>query len=150
MRRFARGIKGKNIFTRTQLAEELRASYTEVPVSCTTLRNEGNFKGLLNGRVNRIPNITSYRAFRLEKGGDGRVKVWVKQYMHSEEWNGIYGNGGVHPDAPPHDLFIGHPPSIQDAPPYNLKRVPENVIMKVEQRYLASHERLAAAYPLGE
>ena len=115
--RFARGVRGKNIFTRTQLSQELKASYTEVPVFCQTLRNMGNFKGLLNGRVNRIPNITSYRAFRLEKGGDGRVKVWVKQYMYSEEWNGIYGNTDVHPDAPPHDHFIGHPPSIQKAPP---------------------------------
>ncbi|CAM9749628.1 unnamed protein product, partial [Choristocarpus tenellus] len=30
--RFSRGIKGKNIFTRTQLGEELQASYTEVPI----------------------------------------------------------------------------------------------------------------------
>ncbi|CAM9950260.1 unnamed protein product [Choristocarpus tenellus] len=76
--RFSRGIKGKNIFTRTQLGEELQASFTEVPVYYKTLWNEGNFKGLLRGRVNCVPNITSYRAFRVEKGGDGRVKVSVK------------------------------------------------------------------------
>lgn len=78
------------------------------------------------------------------------MKVSVKRYMHSAEWNGIYGNGDMHPDAPPHDLFIGAPPRIQDAPPYQLKCVPEDVILKVEQRYLASHDRLAAAFPLGE
>ncbi|CAB1104354.1 unnamed protein product [Ectocarpus sp. CCAP 1310/34] len=148
--RFSRGIKGKNIFTRTHLAEELRASYTEVPVFCSTLRNEGNFKGLLIGRVNRVPNITTYRAFRVEKGGDGRVKVRVKKHMHGAEWNGIHEDGNLNPDALPHDLFIGSPPRIQDAPPYKLKRVPEDVIQKVEQRYLASHERLAAAFPLDD
>ena len=78
------------------------------------------------------------------------MKVSVKQYMHSAQWNGIYRNGEMHPDAPPHDLFIGQPPRIQDAPPYHLKHVPEDVIQKVDQRYKASHERLTAAYPSGE
>ncbi|CAM9954967.1 unnamed protein product, partial [Choristocarpus tenellus] len=124
--RFSRGIKGKNIFTRTQLGEELQASYTEVPVYHKTLRNEGNFKGLLRGRVNRVPNITSYRAFRVEKGGDGRVKVSVKRYMDNTEWSEIGGDLAMDPNAPPHDLFIGHPPRIQDAPPYQLKSVPKD------------------------
>lgn len=148
--RFSRGIKGKNIFTRTQLAGVLQASYTELPVNCSTLRNQGNFRGLLEGRVNRVPDITTYRAFRIEKGGDGRVKVRVKHHMHGTEWKGIGRNGDADPDASPHDLFIGHPPRIQDAPPYELKEVSDEVIRKVEQRYLASHERLAASYPLGE
>ncbi|CAB1097757.1 unnamed protein product [Ectocarpus sp. CCAP 1310/34] len=147
--RFSRGIKGKNIFTRTQLAEVLQASYTEVPVFCSTLGNEGNFNGLLQGRVNRVPDITTYRAFRVEKGGDGRVKVRVKHHMHGTECKGIGRNGDVDPNAPPHDLFIGHPPRIQDAPPYELKEVSDEIIRKVEQRYLASHESLAATYPLG-
>ncbi|CAN0033668.1 unnamed protein product [Choristocarpus tenellus] len=65
--RFSRGIEGKNIFTRTQLGEELQASYTEVPIHYKTLRNEGNFKGLLRGRINRVPNIMSYRLSALKK-----------------------------------------------------------------------------------
>ncbi|CAM9958284.1 unnamed protein product [Choristocarpus tenellus] len=132
--RFSCGIKGKNIFTRTLLGEELQASYTEVPVYYKTLRNEGNFKGLLRGRVNHVPNITSYRAFRVEKGGDGQVKACVKRYMHSTEWSGIGGDVAMDPNSPPHDLFIGHPPCIQDAPPCQLKSVPKDVILKVEQR----------------
>jgi len=55
-------------------------------------RNEGNFNGHLNGLVNRSPTITSYRAFQ---GDYGRVMVSVEQYMHSAEWDGIYGNGDM-------------------------------------------------------
>lgn len=147
--RFACGIKGKKIFTRTQLAKALRASYTEVP-ACDILRNEGNFKGLLNGRVSRVPNHELQGFSGCKKRGDGRVKVSVKQYTHSAKWNGICGNGDVHPDAPLHDLFIGHPPSIQDSPSYHSKRVCDDVILKVEECYLISPERLTVAYPLGD
>ena len=61
----------------------------EVQVFCNTLRNEGYFNGLLNSGVNHVPNITNYRAFEVEKYCDGRVKISLKQYMDSSEWNAI-------------------------------------------------------------
>ena len=119
MYRFARGIKGKNISTRTRSSS---ASWFLVDMFRLNLRAYLYTGGssLLNGRVNRVPNITSYRAFQ---GGDVRVKISLKQYMDSAKWNGIYGNGDVHPDAPPHDHFIAHPLSVKDVPTYNLKHV---------------------------
>lgn len=147
-KRFAIGVKGKNIFTRTQQAALLKGAYKELPVHCQTLRNMGNFKGLLEGNVRRVPQITTFRAFRVEKCG-GRVQVTFKRYMHEKEWRGITADGSLDPDAPPHDLFYGNPPRLHDAPPYKLKDVPEDIQNKVKQRYEASHERLAAAYPGG-
>ena len=111
--------------------------HMEVQVFSNTIRTEGYFNGLLNSGVNHVPNITSYMAFGIEKYCDGRVKISLKQYMDSAKWNGIYGNGDVHPDAPPHDHFIK-------------MYTQQPLARKVERRYLASHERLTATYPLGE
>lgn len=149
IRRFAVGVRGRNIFTRSQQSSIFKAAYQQVPVNCTCLRNLGNFKVLFHTTTKKIPNITKPRAFLIERR-DGEVHVSFKQYMHSPEWTGMYRDGRFSASAPSHRVFIGPVPRMRDAPHYMLKVVEEKTITSIEQRYEASHARLEATYPCGE
>lgn len=146
--RFAVGARGRNVFTRTQQAEIFRGSYRELPVHCRWLRNQGNFKGLFTeakGRVRNIPKITNFRAFRIERI-DGEVAVSVKEFMHSPYWAGFDEHGQPAVGAPPHQVFPGGVPRLQDAPPFKLKELDGDIIRKIERRYKASRPRLRTRY----
>ena len=150
--RFARGVKGKNIFTRSQQAEMLNqgvlpgtTSLHQVPAKRRQLQGASYRSRQPCAKYHELRGFPRGKRWRWTGAG-----VRVKQYMHSKEWNGIGTDGRLDPNAPPHDLFIGHPPRLHNALPYKPKSVPEDVIVKVEQRYQASHDRLAAAYPCGE
>lgn len=146
--RFAVGARGKNVFTRSQQGGLFKASYQELPVHCRWLTNKGNFKALFTqrkGAVNKIPRITKFRAFRIERVG-GEATVKVKEFMHSEQWCGFTASGSPAADAPPHEMFPGRAPRIRDAPPFLLKKLDDGLVKKIEQRYLASQSRLATRY----
>ena len=137
------------MFTRSEQVKIIKASYKDVPVHVTTLRNEGNFKDLIKGRIRVIPHITRWRAFRLLRDG-GNVVVAVKKFMHSNDWVVPGPSGEPSAEGHPHRLFVGPPPDLQGPiPPYTLKIVQENTLKMIQQRYEASRQRLASSYPAG-
>ena len=69
--RLSVGTRGKNVFTRSQQAKLFAAAYKDLPVHTTTLRNLGNFKGLMNlsDSIHKVAGIARPHAIRLEKRG---------------------------------------------------------------------------------
>lgn len=149
-RRLALGVKGINVFTRSEHETIIKNSYKDVRVNVSTLRIEGNFKELVNGRDRNIPGMTKWRAFRLQRANQ-RIEVSVKEFMHSRDWTGPTADGVRRPDTPPHNFFLGPPPNLLGPiPPYKLNPVKETTIASIRQRYIASRERLPAVYPGGK
>ena len=137
----------RDIFTRDQQAEAFRKAYTTVDVFTTTLRNLGNFKSILTsvGVINRIPKITSARAFQLRRDGSHQVLVGMKEYMHHDNYTGITADGvftGEH-----HPLFVAGIPRVEDAEPFKLNTIDDDTIAKVEQRYKSVFPTVDALYP---
>ncbi|CAM9347468.1 unnamed protein product, partial [Pylaiella littoralis] len=132
--RLALGVKGLNVFARSEQVAILKASYKAVPMNVSTLRNEGNFKDFLMGRYKMIPSITRWRAFRLLRS-EGNVGVCVKEFMHSRDWSGPTRDGKPRAGTPPHSMFIGSPPNLRgDIPPYELKPVKKETIRFIRMR----------------
>ncbi|CAM9456127.1 unnamed protein product [Pylaiella littoralis] len=145
--RLALGVKGLNVFTRSEQVAIIKASYKAVPMNVSTLRNEGNFKDFLMGRYKMIPSITRWWAFLLLRS-EGNVGVCVKEFMRSRDWSGPTRDGKSRAGTPPHSMFIGPPPNLRgDIPMYELKPVMKETIRFIGMRYEASRERLQSAYP---
>ena len=110
----------------------------------------GNFKGLFvrSDCLNRIAGIHHARALRLEKRGVN-VLVGFKQFMHSAVWTAMTPDG-VFDGVPSHLMFKVRPPRIEEIPKYQPRRVEEDTIRKIQQRYDAVHERVRATFPIGE
>ena len=72
----------------------------------------------------------------------------MKEFMHHEAYTGLTGAGVFAGD--PHELFVGGVPDAEDAPPFELKAVDEDTLLKIQQRYDSVHPRLHALYPDGE
>lgn len=152
MNSFAKAAKGRNIFTRSLLSGLLKGAYKYLPVSCETLKNLGNFKGLVRDVVRKIPLITHYRAFRIEMEGPA-VVVSVKNFMHEAHWLGFSADGkgvGSGEGFKPHRLFYAGMVRLEGTPAYTLKEVDEFTIHQIEMRQGASHSRLAASFPGSE
>ena len=128
-------VKGRNIFTRSHLAAALRNSYDPLPVRCTTLENLGNFKELLLGAMCRVPRVSDYRAFRVQKQGAACV-VEVKKAMHHEHWCGFSANGkevGTGDGFSPHRMFYASSLRIESLPSYELKKVETHTLHMLKQ-----------------
>lgn len=143
-------MKGRCIFTRSQQVVAFQAAYQTMSVSCVTLRNLGNFKGLFQTTTTKIANITKPRSFLIERDVNSNVCVRFKDHMHSAEWTGM--NRGAAAQLP---LFLTASssvlyPRMRDAPDYVLKVVEERTITYIEQRYRSCHGQLAPAYVFGE
>ena len=123
--RLAVGCKHLNLFIREEQAAAFSASYKTLPVHTTTLRNLGNFKGVVLAEVKKINGISQPRAFCLRKDGEQRVTVGMKNFMHDEVFTGMPLPGVF--SGEPHQLFIGSVPIVEAAPAFNLKPVkPKN------------------------
>lgn len=149
---FVVGARGRNVFTRSQQGEKISRSYEELPVHCKSMRNEGNFKGLLSqckGQVRKIPNITKFRAFRIERV-DGQVDVRVKEFMHSPQWAGFTARSAPLVGAPPFQVFPGRVPRLQEDLPFELKQLDPDFIRNIERRYKACQPRLDTRFFDGE
>ena len=146
--RLATGSKHLNLFIREEQAKAFAASYKTLDVHTTTLRNLGNFKGALLGSVRKIHGISKPRAFQLLKDGDQQMTVGMKEFMHHELHTGLTREGVF--TGPPHDLFVGGIPKVEDAPPFELKALDDKILDKIQQRYDCVHQRLKALYPDGE
>lgn len=68
--------------------------------------------------------------------------------MHHEAYTGLASDGVF--AGKPHELFVGGVPDAADAPPFELKAVDEDILVKIQQRYDSVHPRLEALYPDGE
>ncbi|CAN0222306.1 unnamed protein product, partial [Scytosiphon promiscuus] len=143
--RLSTGCKHRNLFTREEQARAFSESYKTVPVHTTTLRNLGNFKGVVFEAVRKIHGISKPRAFHLARDGDDQVTVGMKEHMHKEAYTGMTRDGVF--TGEPHELFIGSIPRVEDAPPFELKAVDETTLEKIQQRYDCVHPRLKALYP---
>ena len=146
--RLAVGSKHLNLFTREEQANAFSASYKTLDVHTTTLRNLGNFKGALLANIRKIHGIKKPRAFQLLKDGDQQVTVGMKEFMHHERFTGMTREGVF--GGPPHELFIGSIPKVEDAPPFEFKAIDEITLDKIQQRYDCVHSRLEALYPDGK
>lgn len=81
-------------------------------------------------------------------GSPLQVTVGIKEYMHHEAYTGMTADGVF--AGEPHELFVGSVPDAEDAPPFQLKAVDEDTLVKIQQRYDCVHPRLEALYPDGE
>ena len=134
--------KGRNIFTRDQQAEAFSCAYKDLPVHTTTLRNLGNFKGVFHstGRMHKIHGVTRPRSFELRRDGPFQVLLGMKEYMHSPVFTGMGRDGSF--GGEPHPVFVCGVPSIENAPPFELRTVEGHVIAKIQQRYASVHSRV--------
>lgn len=127
-------------------------AYKTLPVHWRTLENLGNFKGLLAGRVRRVHHISQYRGFRVRQEGPAIV-LEVKNNMHDAEWLGFSADGkvaGIGDDFEPHRLFYATSLRLEACPEYEYLVVEKKTRDLVQQRYLASHQRLEASFPGGK
>ena len=76
------------------------------------------------------------------------MTVGMKEYMHAPNFTGMT-DAGVY-EGEPRLLFRGAPPLVEEAPPFQLKKVDFTAVKYVKQRYTAVHERLDSLFPLGE
>ncbi|CAN0498596.1 unnamed protein product, partial [Ectocarpus sp. 12 AP-2014] len=148
--RLAVGCKRRNLFTRGQQAEAFSAAYKTLPVHTTTLRNLGNYKGVFipGVVVKRLGGMTKARAFQLLKDGPTQVTVGMKEFMHHEVYTGMTGDGVF--AGKPHEVFVGGIPDAADAPPFELKAVEQDTLVKIQQRYDSVVPRLEALFPDGK
>ena len=82
------------------------------------------------------------------KDGDQQVTVGMKEFMHHELHTGLTREGVF--TGPPHDLFVGGIPKVEDAPQFKLKALDAKILDKIQQRYDCVHQRFKALYPDGE
>lgn len=68
--------------------------------------------------------------------------------MHHEVYTGMTGDGGF--AGKPHEVFVGGVPDAEDAPPFELKAVEEDTLVKIQQRYDSVVPRLKALFPDGK
>ena len=95
-----------------------------------------------------IRDSSKPRAFFLQKGGELRVTVGMKNFMHDEVFTGMPRPGVF--AGEPHQLFIGSVPIVEDAPAFNLKPMKPETLRKIQERYDSVHCRLKSLYPEGE
>ena len=134
------------------MAAEFQEAYRKVEVRCQILENMANLKDLVTLVTRRIHLITKFQGFRLFREGDWIVVV-VKLKMHHEDWLGFSSDGkkvGSGPDFKPWRLMRCNDVRLEETPPYQLKKVPDEVIHQVQLRQEASWARLPAAFPAGE
>eukprot|EP00904_Undaria_pinnatifida_P007792 jgi/Undpi1/4142/HiC_scaffold_16.g07509.m1 len=146
--RMAVGCKHLNLFIREEQAAAFSASYMTMPVHTTTLRNLGNFKGVVLAEVKKICGISKPLAFFLQKDSELRVTVGMKNFMHDEVFTGMPRPGVF--AGEPHQLFIGSVPIVEDAPAFNLKSVKPETLRKIQDRYDSVHCRLKSSYIYAE
>ena len=134
--RLAVGSKHLNLFTREEQANSFSASYKTLDVHTTTLRNLGNFKGALLDSIRKIHGIKKPRAFQLLKDGDQQVTVGMKEFMHHERFTGMTREGVF--GGPPHELFIGSIPKVEDAPLSSSRRLTRSLWTRFSNATTAS------------
>ena len=83
----------------------------------------------------------------MKRLGTDTVTVGMKEYMHYERFTGLSACGVFEGTAP--SLFRGAFPIIEDAPPFELRKVDPEVIRLVGIRYKAVHSRVDALFPCG-
>eukprot|EP00903_Cladosiphon_okamuranus_P021646 g19900.t1 len=140
---------GEDIFSRQQMANEFQEAYQKVEVRRQILENMANFKDLVALVTRRIHLITNFQGFHLFREGEWIVVV-VKLKMHDEDWLGFSSDGkkvGSGPDFKPWRLMLCNDMRLEEAPPYHLKEVPDEVINQVQMRQEASWMKLPGAYP---
>lgn len=142
--------RGLNLFTREEQGLAFKAAYKDLPVHTTSLSGVGNFKAALicSGRVPKIPGIQAPRSFEVLKLGTDEVSVGMKESMHRGTYTGVSVAGVL--EGPPHVLFDGGVPVVEEAPSCPLKDVPERVQQNVRRCYDAVHSRVDALFPSGE
>lgn len=72
----------------------------------------------------------------------------MKEFMHDEVYTGMTGDGVF--AGKPHEVFVGGVPDAADAPPFELKPVEEDTLVKIQQRYDSVVPRLEALFPDGK
>lgn len=152
LRSFSRQVKGKDIFTRQQMANEFQEASKKVEVRCQVLENLANFKDLVALVTRRIHGITNFQGFHLFQEGDWIVVV-VKLRMHHDDWLGFGSDGkevGSGPGYKPWRLMRCTGVRLEEAPPYQLREVLEEVIHQVWMRQEALWTTLPGAFPAGE
>lgn len=68
--------------------------------------------------------------------------------MHHEVYTGMTGDGVF--AGKPHEVFVGGIPDAADAPPFELKAVEQDTLVKIQQRYDSVVPRLEALFPDGK
>lgn len=134
------------------MANEFEEAYKAVEVRTQLLENLANFKGLVAMVTNRIPGITRFQGFHIVREG-GWMVVTVKLKMHHDTWLGFSSDGksvGSGSGFKPWRLMRCNAVRLEGTPPYQLKKVPDEVIHQVQKRQEASWLKLNAAYPGGE
>jgi len=149
---FSRSVAKQDVFTRQQLSEKFQEGYESLEVRCRTLENLANFKDLVAPVTNRIPNITKYHGFHIYREGLWMV-LTVKLKMHDDVWLGFSEDGkevGSGAGFRPWRLMRQSAVRLEEAPPYQLKTVPPEIIRQVKLRQEAMLKKLPSNFPGGE
>ena len=134
------------------MAGEFQEAYKTLEVRCQVLENLANFKDLVALVTRRINGITNFQGFYIFREG-AWIVVMVKLKMHDDAWLGFSSDGkevGSGLGFKPWRLMRCTDVRLEEAPPYPLKKVPEEVIHQIEMRQEASWKRLPGAFPGGE